>query len=200
MEISTALKHRWLARGGRLVIVLSVLCLIARSSSHGAPGPSRWRSSDRSAGANGFHVSSDAASQLHVLWQGSTEAKEERVACLGGYRADDVWELTRIEPLGSSADSLGVSARTSIERCGPPDWLGTVHTHVALRDGVSPYATFSGADRGVMRLWWRQWKVAGVFCVLYSEREAHCEVDGELIAGAGTHVNYWTSSEHAAAP
>jgi hypothetical protein len=72
------------------------------------------------------------------------------------------------------ADSLGAGAAASIELCRPPQWFGTAHTHVARYDGVRPYPDFSGADRGVMRLWWKRWRVGGTFCVLYSGRDAHC--------------------------
>ena len=124
------------------------------------------------------------------MWRTSTGAKQELVACLGGYVTDGVWYLSAVEPLAAAADSLGVSAGTSIAQCGPPRWLGTVHTHVALRDGVSPYPTFSGADRGVMQLWAQQWRRPGIFCVLYSDRDAHCVADRVLVAGPGTRLQY----------
>ena len=41
-----------------------------------------------------------------------------------------------------------------------------------------PYRNFSGADRGIMFLWWQRWEVDGMFCVLYSETDAFCEVLG----------------------
>jgi hypothetical protein len=85
-----------------------------------------------------------------------------------------------------SADSLGVSARSSIENCGPPNWLGTVHTHIARYDGEHPYPNFSGADRGIMFLWWQRWEVDGMFCVLYSETEAFCQVLG---VGSTSHMS-----------
>jgi len=53
-----------------------------------------------------------------------------------------------------------------------------VHTHVALRDGRRPYSLFSGADRGVMMLWWRRWRMDGIFCLLYSGDEVICEIEG----------------------
>ena len=53
-----------------------------------------------------------------------------------------------------------------------------MHTHVALRDGRRPYSLFSGADRGVMMLWWQRWQVDGTFCLLYSENEVICEIEG----------------------
>ena len=55
---------------------------------------------------------------------------------------------------------------------------GTVHTHVALRDGHLPYSLFSGADRGIMMLWWRRWREDGIFCLLYSAEEVICEIEG----------------------
>ena len=86
--------------------------------------------------------------------------------------------MTRILPLGGRADSLGVTARQSLDACGPPRWQGTVHTHVALYDGERPYSRFSGADRGVNGIWWRRWKTEGMFCVLFSPVDAYCEIDG----------------------
>ena len=138
-----------------------------------------------------FEFNATARQQLASLWRESVGAKEERVACVGGSITGAAWEVTEVEPLPSGyGDSLRVSAMASVDRCGPPRWLGTVHTHVALRDGVSPYTTFSGADRGVMMMWWRRWRRYGIFCLLYSEHDAHCEADGQLLAGPGTHVTY----------
>ena len=125
-----------------------------------------------------FRFQPDAQTELRRLWVVSHGSKAERVACLAGEIRDDTVHVTRILPLPGWADSLGVSARQSLETCGPPSWQGTVHTHVALRDGIRPYSRFSGADRGVNRLWWRRWKAEGMFCVLYSETGAYCEIDG----------------------
>ena len=61
---------------------------------------------------------------------------------------------------------------------GPPEWLGTVHTHSAHVAG-QPYSTFSGSDRGVMTLWQSTWEAPGVFCILYDERRTHCEAGDE---------------------
>ena len=137
-----------------------------------------------------FHFTPEAARQLWLLWSASVAAKQERVACLGGYFAEGVWQLTQIEPLVTDADSLGASAGESIERCGPPLWLGTVHTHIALRDGGRPYPTFSGADRGIMHVWSRRWNANGVFCLLYTDHDAHCEVEGGLVGGPETSATY----------
>jgi hypothetical protein len=125
-----------------------------------------------------FRFEPDAQTELRLLWVASSGAKAERVACLAGEIRRDTVMVTRILPLDSQADSLGVSARQSLETCGPPRWQGTVHTHVALRDGIRPYSRFSGADRGVNRLWWRRWNAEGMFCVLYSPADAYCEIDG----------------------
>jgi hypothetical protein len=125
-----------------------------------------------------FRFEPDAQTELRRLWFASNGAKAERVACLAGEIRRDTVRVTRILPLDGRADSLGVSARQSLEVCGPPRWQGTVHTHVALRDGVRPYSRFSGADRGVNRLWWRRWNAEGMFCVLYSPTGAYCEIDG----------------------
>jgi hypothetical protein len=126
-----------------------------------------------------FRFELDAQPQLHQLWNISVDAKAERVACLAASIEGDTVRITDVLPLGSAgSDSLGVSARGSLDTCGPPRWRGTVHTHVALRDGRRPYSLFSGADRGVMMMWWQQWRSAGVFCLLYSEQDVICEIEG----------------------
>jgi hypothetical protein len=87
-----------------------------------------------------------------------------------------VYRILRLEAV--AADSMGLSAVGSIERCGPPEWSGTVHTHVVLYTEDSPSMRFSGQDRTAMRMWYDRWRSDGVFCVAYSERSAHCEADG----------------------
>lgn len=120
-----------------------------------------------------------ARPELHRLWEGSASAKAERVACLAGSIESDTVRISRVLPLETGAsDSLAVSASASLETCGPPHWRGTVHTHVALRDGRQPYSLFSGADRGIMMLWWRRWQEDGIFCLLYSAEEVICEIEG----------------------
>ena len=141
-----------------------VLALLALAATAGRP--------------RAFRFEPVAQTELRRLWAESNGLKSERVACLAGEIRRDTVRVTRILPLTGWADSLGVSARRSIEDCGPPRWQGTVHTHVALYDGQRPYARFSGADRGVNRLWWRRWNSQGMFCVLYSAADAYCEIDG----------------------
>ncbi len=126
-----------------------------------------------------FRFEPSARPELHRLWEGSVNAKAERVACLAGLIEGDTVSISRVLPLDVGAsDSLGVSAAASLETCGPPTWRGTVHTHVALRDGRQPYSLFSGADRGIMMLWWRRWQEDGIFCLLYSGEEVICEIEG----------------------
>ncbi|MGH7509860.1 MAG: hypothetical protein ACREMZ_10350 [Gemmatimonadales bacterium] len=126
-----------------------------------------------------FRFEGNAVSELHRLWDSSAEAKAERVACLAGSIESDTVRITGVLELEPGAsDSLGISAGASLDMCGPPRWRGTVHTHVALRDGRQPYSLFSGADRGIMMLWWRRWKVDGIFCLLYSASEVICEIEG----------------------
>jgi len=141
-----------------------------------------------------FEVGDSADQALHALWEASSAAGAERVACIGGERKDGVAHITRVLALDPAhADSLAVSALASIERCGPPMWFGTAHTHIALYDGQHPYPGFSGSDRGVMMLWWKRWQVEGIFCVLYSPTMAHCETSGAsagLVAGPGTRTSY----------
>ncbi|HEY3117389.1 MAG TPA: hypothetical protein VGK54_11665 [Chloroflexota bacterium] len=126
-----------------------------------------------------FRFELDAQPELHRLWETSANAKAERVACLAASIDSDTVHITRVLVLDPGpSDSLGISAGASLEGCGPPEWRGTVHTHVALRDGRRPYSLFSGADRGVMMLWWRRWNVDGIFCLLYSGTEVICEIEG----------------------
>jgi hypothetical protein len=126
-----------------------------------------------------FRFEGAARSELHRLWEESAESKAERVACLAGSIESDTVRITRVSPLESGrSDSMGISASASLETCGPPSWKGTVHTHVALRDGRQPYSLFSGADRGIMMLWWRRWREDGIFCLLYSAQEVICEIEG----------------------
>ena len=140
-------------------------------------------------GAN-FRFSTEAGSALRALWEESVAAGQERVACLGAdIRGDTefVERVLRLEP--DAADSMGVSATASIERCGPPEWDGTVHTHVALYTEDSPSRRFSGQDRTVMRMWYDRWRSDGVFCVAYSERSANCEADG-VVGGMRSRPRY----------
>jgi hypothetical protein len=126
-----------------------------------------------------FRFEPDARPQLHQLWDASINARAERVACLAASIEDDTVRISDVFPLGTArSDSMGVSAQASLDTCGPPRWRGTVHTHVALRDGRRPYSLFSGADRGVMMLWWQQWREDGVFCLLYTEQDVICEIEG----------------------
>jgi hypothetical protein len=133
-----------------------------------------------------FRFEPRASTELRELWRRSAAEKREYVACLGGTIREDsvlVDRVLALEPSG--ADSLGVSAQTSIDTCGPPLYQGTVHTHIALMEGERPYERFSGADRGVMLMWWRRWKQDGMFCVLYTTQDAYCEVDGSTIFNMG---------------
>jgi len=159
----------------RDLLLMAVLLAPARLAAQNAlpPAPAVDREPSR------FRFAPEASAGLHELWSRSLAEKREYVACLGGEILEDsvvVERVLTLEPTG--ADSLGVSAQASIDTCGPPLYHGTVHTHIALIDGERPYQRFSGADRGVMLMWWRRWKVNGMFCVLYTQREAYCEVDG----------------------
>lgn len=132
----------------------------------------------RAPGPQALAVAPDAQAGLRALWRQSAAARAERVACLASVVDGDTLRIVRILPLFSGADSLAVSAASSLDRCGPPEWQGTVHTHLALADGQRPNTQFSGSDRGVMLMWWQRWKMDGTFCLLYAENEAHCEIDG----------------------
>jgi hypothetical protein len=126
-----------------------------------------------------FRFSPEAERGLRALWTESVAAKQERVACLGASVRNDTVFVARILPLApDEADSLSIGSDASVERCGPPRWAGTVHTHVAIYAAGLPSTRFSAQDRGVMRRWYERWHSDGVFCVVYSGRDAHCEADG----------------------
>jgi hypothetical protein len=199
MPLLSPIFRRRPAGAARPLAAALLLCMAAGSAAHGTTQRSGPRPLDPApdvadlsevSEASAFRFDVDASAQLQALWQASTSVKQELVACIGGSRSGGVWRIDRVEPVAAAADSVGVSANVSIERCGPPRWLGTVHTHIALRPDGQPYATLSGADRGVMSLWWRRWRTQGVFCVLYTAHDAHCEADGQLMAGPATHATY----------
>lgn len=135
----------------------------------------------RAHGPEALAVMSEAGQGMHLLWSASVAAHAEQVACLASVVDGDTLRITRIQPLAAGADSLAVSAAASLETCGPPAWQGTVHTHIALTAGQRPYALFSGADRGIMLMWWQRWNSDGTFCLLYAEDQAHCEIDGSRV-------------------
>ena len=86
-----------------------------------------------------FRFELDAGPELHRLWDASAQVKAERVACLAATIDADTVHISRVQPLDpGAADSLGIPAGASLDQCGPPQWRGTVHTHVALRDGLRP--------------------------------------------------------------
>lgn len=133
-------------------------------------------------GPSPFAFLFDARTALHDLWLESVAAQEERVACIGGHFDGDIFHVTHARRVDTpQADSLRSSAGPSLDACGPPLWLGTAHTHIALYRGY-PYATFSMSDRAVMGLWRTRWKMEGVFCVLFSENQAYCEY-GASVSG-----------------
>jgi hypothetical protein len=136
-------------------------------------------STSAAAQAQGWAVDRSARPGLVELWQLSTQERRERVACLGGRLDADSVVVSSVRLLhtdGYTSDSLSASATASIQDCGRPDWIGTVHTHVRSTDDSVPARRFSSGDRMVMSEWTRRWGGQGAFCVLYSERGAHCEV------------------------
>lgn len=126
-----------------------------------------------------FRFSREAGQELGQLWRESLAAREERVACLASSIRNDTVFVSKVAPLNpEEADSMGISATASIVKCGPPEWSGTVHSHIALYTEDRPSTRFSAQDRTAMRLWYNRWHIDGVFCLIYSEHDAHCEADG----------------------
>jgi hypothetical protein len=152
-----------------LVVALLVLSCLARTASTQTDPPPQ----------PAFRFSPESGRALGALWRISVAAQEERVACLASTIRNDTVFVSRILPLeAEGADSMGIGSSESIERCGPPTWSGTVHTHVALYSDSLPSSRFSAQDRGVMQRWYQRWHADGVFCLAYSARDAHCEADG----------------------
>lgn len=163
---------RHLATAGLVVLALLLLPLAPARSAAQDVGPGKPRSAFNQ---GTFRFAASARVALHLLWDRSLRANQERVACLGGQIVDGMVLITHIEPLISRhADSVNISASSSLRQCAPPEWFGTVHTHIAKFHG-RPYMFFSGPDRYVMFLWHERWRRTGVFCLLYSETEANCE-------------------------
>jgi hypothetical protein len=113
---------------------------------------------------------------LQALWALSLTTRREQVACLGGTIGPDIVQVTRILQLDEYSDSLTASAQRSLTRCAPPEWIGTVHSHVRSTDDTMPAGRFSAGDRMVMSAWTTRWGGQGAFCILYSAQSAHCEV------------------------
>ncbi len=142
-----------------------------------APLPAQHSSTGTSRAS--FRFSKEAGRELRALWHSSVAAREERVACLAASVRDDTVFVSAIAPLEpEEADSMGIAATGSVEQCGPPQWSGTVHTHIALYTDNRPSTRFSAQDRIAMRLWYDRWHSDGVFCLIYSEEDGHCEADG----------------------
>jgi len=141
----------------QLLIIL--VCAAPRSAARAqAPSPS---------GFAAFVATPVVAAAFRQLWLSSLAVREERVAC-----------ITRIRPVSvEHADSLGAAAAASVDQCAPPEWFGTVHTHIA-RSQTGPFAGFSASDREVIFQWWKRWQTDATFCVLYSDGVGHCEMDG----------------------
>jgi hypothetical protein len=132
-----------------------------------------------------FRFAPEARLVLHNLWSASIIARQERIACIRGYRYDGVYYITSAEQVDfEQADSLHLSPDP--ESCAPPKWDGTAHTHIVLFDG-RPFVTFSNADRSVMHWWRKEWDAEGAFCVLYSESQAYCEL-AHALNGDGTYA------------
>jgi hypothetical protein len=168
----------------RFVLGTAMLLAAAAAPSRSAARVPHARNPHPSTIHNAFQFSAEARHALRVLWRSSVEAKQERVACIGGHTQNGVAYVTRVQQVAATgADSLHISAVASLRECSPPTWLGTVHTHIAHFEG-RPYALFSRNDRVVMAMWRRQWKAPGVFCILYSDREANCEAGYHIAAFA----------------
>jgi len=146
---------------------------------------------DGSPSSASFALATGVRADLISLWDASVVANEERVACIGGTRGKDgVVRITRVYALPVvSADSANAGAGPSLATCRPPAWFGTVHTHIITDALGAPYTQFSSPDRDVIARWQRAWRADGVFCLLYSEADAHCELGGGQAAANVTYAH-----------
>jgi hypothetical protein len=156
----------------RAVLTLTLPLLLAAAASAQDSVPRRVSPT--------FRFAPEAGRTLRNLWEASVAAQQERVACLSAEVRHDSVFVVRVLPLEVSGDSMTIASDESIDRCGPPAWSGTVHSHVAEYSDGLPSTTFSAQDRGVMRRWYQRWHTDGVFCLVYSRRDAHCEADGVI--------------------
>jgi len=122
-------------------------------------------------------IEAPARPALSALWRASVTARAERVACLSGrIGSDSVWITGAAPVVTKGADSLAAEGEPSLAQCGPPQWIGTVHTHIRSTDDPEPADRFSPGDRAQMSEWSRRWSRAGAFCLLHSAQAAHCEI------------------------
>lgn len=122
-------------------------------------------------------LSRDARNALADLWDKSEAERREQVACLAGSVAGDTVQVTAIRVLElTRADSVTAEAGRSIAECGPPGWMGTVHSHVRATDDSLPAPGFSPSDRTVMSEWVETWRRPGAFCVLHGVWRAYCDI------------------------
>lgn len=177
--------------------VLSVMLCLALGRGGGAPPDhATFAAANGPAGAipaaavapapavSRFVVTPMARGALREIWEASVRANEEMVGCIGGTRGSDgVVRISRVLPLVStSADSANAGAGPSLGTCRPPRWFGTVHTHIITNAAGEPYVAFSTPDRDVMARWEQSWRAEGVFCLLYSDADAHCEAGARAAA------------------
>jgi hypothetical protein len=167
------------ARALSLGFAAALAAVAGRSAAAQTPDTAATPDSAAARPKPAFRFSREAGLGLRALWETSGAAKQERVACLSAEVRNDTVYVSRILELAPhDADSMSIGSEASIARCGPPDWSGTVHTHVAAYSDDHPSTLFSAQDRGVMRRWYQRWQADGVFCLVYSARDAHCEADG----------------------
>ena len=80
-----------------------------------------------------WRLSDAAKGSFREIWNASVAERRERVGCIGGVITRDTVYVVRTRLLTEGeGDSLTASAEQSLAECAAPEWMGTVHTHVAL--------------------------------------------------------------------
>jgi hypothetical protein len=167
------------------ILTLGSATLSAQAPLSASPARARGDYSNASSASSArpnaaFRISGPAVDSLRALWALSIAERREEVACLAGHVESAQVTIDRVRILRQAvADTFTINAQESIDTCGAPEWLGTVHTHIARLNG-QPYITFSGADRGVMMIWRNRWQAPGVFCLLYDATRGWCEAGNTL--------------------
>ena len=118
----------------------------------------------------------EAKPVLQRVWAATLETRLEQVGCLGGEIRADTVLILRALPVAEYSDSLTASSQVSLATCAPPEWMGTVHSHVRSTDDDAPATRFSAGDRAVMSAWSQRWRARGAFCLIYSAQRMHCEL------------------------
>lgn len=134
--------------------------------------------------------------QLVDLWDEAERQEREKLACLDAdveeIPSDTmlIWTINRIKQVKVKSDKGAISHSTSLSECEPPEFVGTVHTHLA--DSIpnpsgsgylqGPFKKFSPGDYAAQDAWANVWEdkaqEAGMrwslWCIMFSDEGMNC--------------------------